>query len=49
MSDFLLEEAKFNHEEMSKAYKQLSYITDAIESLYNDLVADCVSSLGYAF
>ena len=48
MSDSLLEEAKFNHKEMSKAYKQLSYITDAIESLHDDLVAGRVSSLDYA-
>ena len=47
MFDSSLEEAKFNHEEMSKAYEQLSYITDIIEFLYDDLVVGRVSSLDY--
>ena len=49
MSDSLLEEVKFNHSEMLRAYKQLSYITNAIESLHDDLVAGRVSSLDYAY
>ena len=35
MFDSSLEEAKFNHEEMSKKYEQLSYIAKVIESLYD--------------
>ena len=32
---------------MIRAYGQLFYITDAIESLYDDLVAGCISSFWY--
>ena len=40
-----LEDVKFNHEEMIRAYEQLSYITDTIKLLYDYLVAGCISSL----
>ena len=32
---------------MIRAYGQLFYITDAIESLYDDLVAGCISILDH--
>ena len=48
MSDALLDEARFSHGEIIKSYEQLSYITNAFESLHDDLLAGHVSSLDYA-
>lgn len=46
--DDLLEEAKLNHEEMKRAYKQLSYITQGIVRLYEDLEANAINISTYA-
>ena len=48
LADDLLEEARLNHEEMQRGYKQLPYVTKGIVSLYEDLEAQRINSLEYA-